>query len=144
MFIGTFKHNLDAKNRVTVPRKILEKARGESPSMKMYLTMGMEDCLFFFPENRWNDLTQMLKDLSLGTLEARDFQRLFFSDTYEVEVDGSGRIVIPDELRKNAQLKKEIVFIGAGSRVEIWDAEAWASRKRKIAGGFAKIAAEIF
>lgn len=114
------------------------------PSNKYYITMGMEDCLFLFPEARWNELTSQLNSLSLGTLEARDFQRLFFSDTYEVEVDGSGRILIPEVLKEAAGLEREVVFLGAGSRVEIWDGERWTSRKKKIAGGYAKIASDIF
>ena len=71
-------------------------------------------------------------------------QRLFFSDTYEVDVDGSGRILIPDVLRTAAGLARELVFLGAGDRIEIWDAERWKARKAKIAGGYAKIASEIF
>jgi MraZ protein len=143
LFIGTFYHNLDAKNRVTVPRKILEKAVSNGRSSKFYVSMGMEDCLFLFTEKRWEELTQSLDSVSLGKLEARDFQRLFFSDTYEVDVDGSGRILIPDVLKSSAGLTREVVFLGAGSRVEIWDAERWKTRKSKIAGGYATIASEI-
>lgn len=144
VFIGTFCHNLDSKNRVTIPRKILDKVKTDGKTSTFYISMGMEDCLFLFPEDRWNELTQSLKGLSLGTLEARDFQRLFFSDTYEVDVDGSGRILIPDVLRTAAGLAREIVFLGAGDRIEVWDAESWKARKAKIAGGYAKIASEIF
>ena len=143
LFIGTFHHNLDAKNRVTVPRKILEKAVSNSRPARFYISMGMEDCLFLFTEERWQELTQSLDSVPLGKLEARDFQRLFFSDTYEVDVDGSGRILIPDVLKTNAGLTREVVFLGAGSRVEIWDAERWKARKNKIAGGYATIASEI-
>ena len=143
MFIGTFYHNLDSKNRVTVPRKILEKAKAGKRSTKFYISMGMEECLFIFTEERWVELTHTWKDLSLGALDARNFQRLFFSDAHEVEVDGSGRILIPDVLKTAINLKREVVFLGAGSRVELWDAERWANHKKKIAGGYAKIAADI-
>ena len=143
LFIGTFYHNLDAKNRVTVPRKILEKAVGNGRPTRFYLSVGMDDCLFLFTEDRWQELTRSLDSVSLGRQEARDFQRLFFSDTHEVDVDASGRILIPDVLKSAAGLTREVVFLGAGSRVEIWDAEQWKTRKNKIAGGYAKIASDI-
>lgn len=144
MFIGTFRHNLDAKNRVTIPRKILEKAKVSGKSTTFYISVGLDDCLFLFPEERWDELTQTLEKLSLGTEEARDFQRLFYSDTYEVDVDGSGRVLIPEVLKQAAGLNREVVFLGAGSRVEIWDAEKWDARKGKISGGYTKIASDIF
>ncbi len=143
LFIGTFYHNLDAKNRVTVPRKILEKAGVTEQSAKFYISMGMEECLFLFTEERWKILTLSFENQSMGKSDARDFQRLFFSDTYEVDLDGSGRILIPEGLKTAAELEREVVFLGAGTRVEIWDADRWKIRKSKIVGGYAKIASEI-
>jgi MraZ protein len=122
----------------------LEKAEVPDQPTKFFLTMGMEDCLFLFTPDRWNELTQAVNTLSLGTSETRDFERLFFSDTREVEVDGSGRILIPDVLKTSAKLKREVVLIGAGRRVEIWDVDIWKNRKSTIASGYAKIAAEFF
>ena len=143
LFIGTFYHNLDAKNRVTVPRKILEKAGVKGQSAKFYISMGMEECLFLFTEEQWNILTLSFENQSMGKSDARDFQRLFFSDTYEVDLDGSGRILIPEGLKTAAGLEREVVFLGAGTRGEIWDADRWKIRKNKIVGGYAKIASEI-
>jgi len=143
LFIGTYYHNLDAKNRIKVPRKFLEKAHKPDKSTMFYITKGMEGCLFFFTEDRWIDLTQKLNDLSLGALQARDFQRLFFADTYEVNVDSSGRVLVPEGLKQTAGIAKEAVFLGAGNRVELWDAEKWNSRKAEITGGFEEIAADI-
>ena len=143
MFIGTFHHTLDAKNRVTVPRKILEKVRKEEGILKFYLCNGMDKCLFLFTESSWTDVTRAIEQLSLGQLEARDFQRLFFSDSYEVEVDGSGRILVPETLRRECGIDREVVFIGAGSRVEIWDAKRWDERKQKIAEEYVAIASKL-
>lgn len=137
---------MDAKNRVTVPRKILDKVKVKNkPKTQFYISMGMEDCLFLFPEKRWAELTESMSQLTLGSKESRDFQRLFFADTYDVDVDASGRILIPEVLREAAGLKRkgEVVFLGTGNQIEVWDADRWQARKQKIAGGYSKIAEDI-
>jgi len=144
LFTGTYLHNLDAKNRVTIPRKILEQADAPDGSKKYYISKGMEECLFFFTEERWNELAQIFKSLSLGKSKARKFQRLFFSTTYDVDLDNSGRILIPDALKKAAGLRREVVFIGAGNQVEIWDAEMWQAHMGEITDDFSGIAEDIF
>ena len=144
VFIGTFCHNMDSKNRVTIPRKILDKVKKGKSRPVFYLNVGMDKCLFMFSESKWQELADSLENLSLGTKESRDFQRLFFSDTHEVEVDGASRILIPDVLKEAACLKKEVIFLGAGTRIELWDKGRWQTRKQEIAGEYAKIAEDIF
>jgi len=144
VFIGTFCHNMDTKNRITVPRKVLDRVQKGNKRPVFYLNVGMDKCLFMFPEARWTELATSLENLSLGTKDIRDFQRYFFSDTHDVEVDRAGRILIPDVLKEAAQLKKEVVFLGAGTRLELWDQKRWEARKLEIAGEYAKIAEDIF
>jgi MraZ protein len=103
----------------------------------------MDDCLFMFPEMKWEDLNKTLEDLPLGAEESRDFQRYFFGQTQLVEVDGSGRILIPEMLKQAANLNREVVFVGSGTRVEIWDAGCWNTRMQKIRGAYAKIAKDL-
>lgn len=143
MFIGTFYHNLDAKNRVKVPRKILERAQKSDQPTRFFLNKGMEGCLFLFTEERWNELTQKLNNLSLGAEKARDFQRMFFASTHEVFVDGSGRILIPEVLKSAAGFKSKVVFLGAGNRVELWDEDKWETRLGSISEGYEEIAEVI-
>lgn len=144
MFIGTFYHNLDAKNRVKIPSKLLDKARDpEKKAATFYITKGMEGCLFLFTEERWMQLAENFHNLSLGAVQAREFQRLFFANAFEVNVDGSGRILIPEGLKKTAKITREVVLLGAGNRIEVWDAKTWDSHNDEIDGGFEEIAAAI-
>jgi MraZ protein len=103
----------------------------------------MDDCLFMFPEMKWEDLNKSLEGLPLGAEESRDFQRYFFGQTHLVEVDGSGRILIPENLKQAANLKREVIFLGSGTRIEIWDADHWNMRMQKIRGAYAKIAKDL-
>ena len=144
LFIGNYRHNLDSKNRVKVPSKFLSGSQDSWKGTTLYLGKGMEGCLFLFSEEDWKEITGRMKHLSLGRQYARDFQRLFFANTYEVTVDGSGRILVPEGLKKRAGITREIVFLGAGSRIELWDAKQWESREAKIGGDYESFAETLF
>jgi MraZ protein len=141
LFFGSFTHNLDSKNRVTVPRKLLDKVKsGHNEPPRFYLTFGLDECLFLFTEEKWSQIFQRLDGIPLGTTEARDVQRIFYSNTHEVEVDGAGRILIPDSLKKKGKLEREVIFIGVGSRIELWNPTLWDSRQQRVEGGYQELA----
>jgi len=144
VFFGSFTHNMDSKNRVTVPRKMLDKVKADPGPARFYLTMGLDECLFLFTEEKWAEIYQKLDQIPLGTVEARDLQRAFYSNTADLEVDGAGRILIPDALKKKANLDREIVFIGAGNRIELWNAATWEARQLRVEGGYQEIAKKYF
>lgn len=92
---------------------------------QVVITRGLEQCLFVYPMGTWTEFAEKLNKLPMSQASARSFARLMFSGAVETELDTLGRVLIPDYLAKHAGLKKEIVVIGAGSRLEIWDKEAW-------------------
>lgn len=122
MFIGEYQHTIDLKGRVTLPTKFREEL-GE----KFVVTKGLDNCLFVYPNEEWQNLEQKLRTLPLTSKEARAFIRFFFAGATECEVDKQGRILIPSNLREHAALDKDLVIIGVSTRVEIWDKDAWES-----------------
>ncbi|OGN04143.1 MAG: cell division/cell wall cluster transcriptional repressor MraZ [Candidatus Yanofskybacteria bacterium RIFCSPHIGHO2_01_FULL_44_22] len=120
MFIGEYTHNLDAKRRIAIPAKF-RKELGESA----VLTRGLDNCLFIFPKIQWEQLAEKLSFLPIGQQGTRAFIRLLMSGAVEVEFDVLGRILIPDYLKKYADLKKGVVVTGVLNRLEIWDEEKW-------------------
>lgn len=119
MFMGTYDHSIDTKGRVIVPAKFRE-ALGDS----FVVTLGLDGCLFVYPENEWEDFVKQLKELP-GSKEARKLQRYFMAGAAPCDVDKQGRILIPSNLREKAGLEKEIVFVGVMSKIEIWSRERW-------------------
>lgn len=115
MFMGEYNHTLDAKGRLIVPSKFRE-ALGE----EFVVTKGLDGCLFVFPHEEWTSFEEKLKSLPMIDKEARMFTRYFLAGATTVEVDKSGRILIPQVLRESAGIDKDAVLIGVGSRVEIW------------------------
>ncbi|MBO5199391.1 MAG: division/cell wall cluster transcriptional repressor MraZ [Lachnospiraceae bacterium] len=117
MFMGDYNHTIDAKGRIIVPSRLRE-SLGDT----FVVTLGLEGCLFVYPNDEWNLFVEELKKLP-GTKEARQLQRYFMAGAAECEVDKQGRILIPAKLREYAALDKDVVFLGMINKVEIWSKE---------------------
>ena len=120
MLIGEYEHSLDAKGRLIMPAKLREDM-GE----KFIITKGLDGCLFGFSQNEWENFETKLKTLPLTNKNARDFVRFFLSGAMECEIDKQGRFLISSNLRNVATLEKEVVIIGVGTRIEIWNKDKW-------------------
>ncbi len=119
-FNGEYRHSVDAKGRVIMPSKFRE-LLGE----KFIVTRGLDNCLFVYPAESWENFTRKLKSLPITNANARQFVRFFMSGAIECEVDKQGRILLPQNLRGYAEIIKDAAVCGVGDRVEIWDAGKW-------------------
>lgn len=120
MLIGEYEHSLDAKGRLIMPAK-LRTDMGEN----FIITKGLDGCLFVFSQNEWSNFESKLKELPLTNKNARDFVRFFLSGATECEIDKQGRFLLVNTLREYAEITKEVIIIGVGTRLEIWDKEKW-------------------
>ena len=89
------------------------------------VTKGLDSCLFVFSLTEWSNFEEKLKTLPLTNKNARDFVRFFLSGATECELDKQGRFLISANLRQYASLEKDVVIIGVGTRLEIWNKEKW-------------------
>ena len=122
MLIGEYEHSLDVKGRLILPAKIRE-----DMGDKFIVTKGLDGCLFGFSQNEWTNFEEKLKTLPLTNKNARDFVRFFLSGATECEIDKQGRFLIAGNLREYANLEKDAIIIGVGTRIEIWNREKWKS-----------------
>lgn len=120
MFMGEYGHTIDAKGRIIVPAKFRE-----SLGDNFIITKGLDNCLFVYTNEEWQRFEEKLKTLPLTNKNARTFTRFFLAGAADVELDKQGRILIPSVLREFASLQKDVVFVGVGSRIEIWSKESW-------------------
>ena len=118
--MGEYNHTMDAKGRLIVPARFRE-AGGD----KFIVTKGLDKCLFVFTEDKWSSVVACISHMPLTSGNARKFSRFFIGSAGECEVDKQGRILIPASLRAYADLAKDVVLVGVGSRVEIWNKDAW-------------------
>lgn len=131
MFIGEFHHTLDEKGRLAIPVKFrVALAEGA------VVTRGLDKALFLYPKTEWEKLATKISALPLGQSDTRAFARLMLAGAMDVELDKSGRLVIPEYLRGYASLAKNVVVTGLYDRLEIWDEDAWKvyAEKTEAAG----------
>lgn len=120
MFLGEFRHSLDAKGRIIIPSKFRE-SLGED----YVITRGLDGCLFLFPMDEWKDYERELKNLPYTKQSSRSFIRYFTASASEGTIDKQGRALIPQNLRDVALIDKNVVIIGTPSRMEIWAENVW-------------------
>lgn len=119
-FIGTYYHTLEEKGRVSVPKVFRQELAQNS-----IITHGLDGCLFIFTKDSWGKLTEKLSTLPIAQKAARDFLRLLTYNAAPLEFDKLGRTRIPDNLISLGGFKKDIVFAGALTRIEVWSKEKY-------------------
>ena len=120
MFLGTHTPRLDDKGRLILPAKFRDElAEG------LVITKGQERCLFVFPMAEFTQIAEQLRAAPMTHKAARAYSRVFFASAHDEVPDKQGRVTIPGHLREYAALNRELVVIGASTRVEIWDKQAW-------------------
>lgn len=142
MFFGCCHSKLDDKNRVKVPKKVLNQLARESTSKSIYITFAVDECLFMFTEEGWQERRQRMKDTPM-TKTARKFERVFFGNAEELVPDSMGRFVLPEHQREWLGNAREIVFLGVKNRFEIWSAADWRTFSSDSDDDFESIAEGI-
>ena len=123
MLMGEYRHAMDAKGRLFMPAKLREDL-GD----KFIATQGIDGQLFVFSFEEWTNFANKLRSLPMSDPGAQAFVRLFVAGASECEVDKQGRILLPAVLREFACLEKEVVLVGVGSRIEIWNKATWTEK----------------
>ncbi len=130
MLIGEYVHTLDSKKRLSLPSKFRREV-----GRKVVITRGLDACLFMFPQTSWKKIAEKLQTLPIGGADTRGMSRFLLAGACETEVDGAGRILIPEYLKEFADLRSRVVLAGVSDRVEIWNEKTWEEYKRRIEKG---------
>lgn len=127
MFRGANKLTLDAKGRMVMPTRYRDRLQ-ESCGGKLVVTIDKQ-CLLIYPVPRWEEIERQLMALPSLNPEARRLQRLMVGHATDLELDASGRLLLPPELREVAALTRDAMLIGQGERFELWDQARWNERR---------------
>ncbi|MGH9009737.1 MAG: division/cell wall cluster transcriptional repressor MraZ, partial [Acidimicrobiia bacterium] len=128
MFLGQYQHSLDEKGRVILPAKF----RGQLED-GAYMARGLDGCVCVYPTDEWERVSNNMRELATRGPQQRQAARTFFAGAAEVTPDRQGRVPVPVHLRDFAglSLEREVVVAGVLSRIEIWDAQKWATREQE-------------
>jgi MraZ protein len=128
VFQGASALALDAKGRISVPVRhrdvLMALAQGQ-----LTITKHPDGCLLVFPRPAWEGFRDRLMQLPMS---AEGWRRIFLGNAMDVEIDGSSRVLISPELRAAAGLSKDVMLLGMGQRLELWDAARYAEHEAKV------------
>ncbi|MBC8048333.1 MAG: division/cell wall cluster transcriptional repressor MraZ [Fimbriimonadaceae bacterium] len=153
--IGEYECTLDPKGRVKLPsvlmKQVTELELGsvtmpegvEGKVQKLIITRGLEKCLDIYPVSQWEIISKKVSSVNTFIKKNRDFVRLFMSGTNELNIDITDRILIPKLLLEYAGIKKDVVMLSLGNKVEVWDKAAYQKAIEMNADDFAGLAEEV-
>ena len=122
LLTGTYERTLDEKLRLAMPRQLREALAEEK---RLILTPGTDGSLSLFPQSAFAGLAEQLAARSPSGQEVRAFSRLLYAQSHTVELDSQGRLRLPGELARLANLDGDVVLLGVGDRVELWNKSRW-------------------
>jgi MraZ protein len=145
IFRGTFEHTLDAKHRLTVPAKFRAALAGgvvlaTSPETTKG---GPRAVAIWTPEAHDTYTAAALEGKNPLSPSARDLKRMLYGSSFETELDSANRVMIPATLMQYAGLERDVLVIGAGECLEVWDRAAHAEYNEGVLARFPEIAASF-
>lgn len=131
MFGGVSHLNLDPKNRIAMPARYRD-ILGVDFDNKIVMTVESSQCILIYPEKNWSSVRDKIQNLPTSSHPlVKSYQRLVLGYAETVEMDKSGRVLIPASLKNMVNLEKELVLVGLGNRFELWDQLAWTHETEK-------------
>lgn len=130
MFRGINAITIDGKGRLAVPTRYRDALSAQDKASLVVTIDTEETCLLLYPAAEWQIIEDKLQSLPSFNEAARRIQRLLIGHATDVELDSSGRILLPQLLRDYAHLDKKVVMIGQGNKFEVWDDNLWQSRRQ--------------
>ncbi len=135
--LGNFNYSLDDKGRLVIPSKIRHQLDGE-----LFLSLGFENTIDIRTKEQFDDWSLMLNNMSQLNKNSRNLSRAILGNTHTVKLDASGRINIPIHLQKRTPIKHEVVVVGLGNKIEIWDSKNWDTFMDQTGSGLLEEVAE--
>ncbi|OUS03002.1 cell division/cell wall cluster transcriptional repressor MraZ [Gammaproteobacteria bacterium 54_18_T64] len=132
MFRGSDEINMDAKGRMPIPARYRDALMSEYNG-SLVATISLSDsCLFIYPRPEWEELEAKIASMPTLNKSARSMQHLLIGNARDLELDGSGRVLIPKLLRDHAKLGKGVTLVGQSHRLELWDTDTWNANRKAL------------
>jgi len=125
LLTGEYQHVVDEKGRVLVSNKLRNQIDSNEHGSNFYLVLGANGILCLYPEKYFERISSSIAPNSTAPDEAVAFERLSFALAGKVELDGQGRLLLNERLRRRAGLKDRITLVGIRDHIELWNDEDW-------------------
>lgn len=131
MFRGVQHINMDAKGRLAMPARQREPLLSRCDGQIVVTIDTQSACLVVYPLPEWERIEQDIQSLPALNPAVKRFQRLMLGYATDLELDGSGRMLLPQPLREYAQLDKKLVLVGQGNKLELWSEALWLAEREQ-------------
>lgn len=125
LLTGEYQHVVDNKSRVLISNKLRNQIDADEHGSNFYLVLGANGILCLYPERYFEQIALAVTPGTTAPDEAVAFERISFALSSKVELDGQGRLLLNEKLRKRAGLKDNITLIGVRDHIELWNTENW-------------------
>ena len=134
MFRGISSITLDEKGRIAMPARYRERLQ-EGCGGHLVATIDTNHrCLLLYPAPEWERIEKRIEALPDFDPKAQGVKRLLLGHANDLEMDSSGRLLLPQELRQYARLERQLSLVGQGKKLELWDQEAWGKQREQWLG----------
>ena len=147
LLTGTFKRTVDQKYRIAIPKRLrgpLIDGSEETSQGCLYIAPSTDGSLAIYSERSFSRLADKLSESSPTGQDVRAFSRMFYAQAQCVEMDSQGRVRIEPELVELAGLDKEVMLVGVGDRIELWDADRWQTYRTEQQARYDELAEKAF
>lgn len=125
MFRGANAISLDAKGRLAMPSRYRDELVARCSGQLIVTIDAVDPCLCVYPLPEWELIENKLRELASFREENRRLQRLLIGNAVDLELDASGRFLVPPRLREYAKLDKRAMLVGQLNKFQLWDEDAW-------------------
>jgi MraZ protein len=138
-FRGHYEHSLDAKNRLSIPAKFRASFSGG-----LVLAKDVDPCIAAWtPEVHEQTVAGALSELNPLGRKRKQLQRFYQSNAFDLELDSAGRVTLPGQLIGHAGIEKDVMVVGVGDHLEIWDESRWQEEQQALAGSIGEVTEEL-
>jgi MraZ protein len=138
MFFGSYVHNLDTKGRLVIPSKLREEA-----GLSLFILKGFDGALSIYKKEGFDKLVEEIKTLPFNKENSRAYLRVQLASAHELEVDKQGRIQLPVQLLEKYKIGKEVIVIGVGDHMEVWNKSTYDEYESAVDADFEGIAESL-
>jgi MraZ protein len=125
LFTGEYEHTLDAKNRVSIPARFRQTLSAQTVGDKFYLVFGPNKKLWLYPDQYYEELVSQYPAELIPDEQILRFEQITFGLAQLLEMDKTGRIILPERMIRRTELGKEVVIIGVRDHLELWNRDEW-------------------
>lgn len=138
MLFGHYEHTLDEKGRLVIPRKLRDEL-----GQLVYILKGFDGALAVYQATKFEELASQIDKMPFNKASTRSYIRAQLSSACDLEVDKMGRVQLPTHLLNKYSIGKDVVILGVGDHMEIWDKSAYEEYEKNMDKDFEDIAEEL-